>query len=86
MEAEAVEGGYQLCGRTAARTERDPGRGGSWKRPLDPLALTAFLYISLGTLVRPGNISSPHKGHVFILPGGSGTQATTHSSWEMIQG
>lgn len=54
VEAEAGEGGYQLCGKTAAQTERDLGLEGGWKRPVDPLAsLIAFLYISLGTLERP---------------------------------
>ena len=56
------------------------GRG-SWTLWFPP---TSFLYISLGTLVRPGNIPSCHEEHVFIFPGGSGTQATIHSSWEMI--
>ena len=68
------------------RQEKDPGPGGCWKRPLDPLATpTNFFYISLGIPVTPGNIPSSHEGHALILPGESGTQAAIHSSWEMIQ-
>lgn len=81
MESETVERGSKLCGRAVAQTEKDPGPRGGWKRPLDPLAAsTIFLYIFLGILVRPGNSPSSHEGHVFILPGDSGTQAVIHSS------